>query len=448
MSRKPLVSLLAANAVSTTGTAMTLLAIPWFVLQTSGSAAQAGVVGACETVPLVLASALGAPLIDRIGAPRVAVASDLLSAAGVVSVPLLHATGALQFWQLCLLVALVGLCRAPGDTARHVLVPSLVRLAQVPLERATSAYDGVSRGARMVGAPVAGALIALIGPANVLYVDAASFVVSAGLVASAVPASVRPPVRETAERYLSSLRTGIRAMRTDRLIAGITSMVLVTNLLDAAWAAVLMPVYARDVLDSSLGLGVLFGCFGAGALGGTLVYGAFGPRLPRWPVYTAAFLVVGAPRFFIVAAEPPYAVLVVMAVVTGTAAGALNPVLSAVEFERVPEHLQSRVFGATAAGCLAGMPIGILLAGFATEHAGLRTTLIAGGLLYLLATLSPLVWPVWREMDLGRSAPEEGGRDDAVEGDEHDPLQPGALAVEDDEHRDEDGEREHAYQQR
>jgi MFS family permease len=449
MSRRPLVALLTANAVSTAGTSMTLLAVPWFVLQTTGSAAQTGVVGACETVPLVLASALGGPLIDRLGARRVAVASDLLSAGGVAAVPLLHATGGLRFWQLCLIVAFVGLARAPGDTARAVLVPGLVRLAAVPLERVTSAYDGVSRGARMVGAPVAGGLIAAIGPADVLLVDAATFLASALLLAGAIPATVRPAVRQAAEGYLTSLREGLQALRRDRLIAGITAMVLVTNLLDAAWAGVLLPVYAREVLHSSVALGVLFGCFGAGALTGTLVYGVLGPRLPRWPVFTAAFLVVGAPRLAVLSLEPPYAVIVVTALVTGLAAGALNPVLAAVEYERIPEHLQSRVFGVTAAGCLAGMPVGILLAGFAAESLGLRTALLIAAGLYLLATLSPLVWPVWREMDGGRgSSPEERRRADRVQGDEHAALQPRALAVEHDEDGHEDRQRQHAYQQR
>jgi MFS family permease len=448
VTRRPLVSLLTANAISTTGTAMTMLAVPWFVLATTGSPARTGVVGACETVPLVLASALAGPAIDRIGARRVAVGSDLLSALGVAAVPLLHATGALRFWQLCVLVAFVGLSRAPGDTARSVLVPGLVRLAQVPIERVTSAYDGVSRGARMVGAPVAGALIAWVGPADVLLIDAASFVASALLVAAAVPDSVRPAVRERAEAYLASLREGVRALRRDRLIAGITAMVLVTNLLDAAWGAVLMPVYAREVLGSSVGLGLLFGCFGAGALSGTLLYGAVGPRLPRWPVYTAAFLLGGAPRFLVLAAEPSYAVLIVTAVLTGVTAGALNPVLGAVEYERVPEHLQSRVFGVTAAGCFAGIPVGILLGGLATERFGLRATLLGTGAAYLVTTLAPLVWPVWREMDTGRSAPEERRGADAVERDQHHALEPGALAVEDDEQRDEHREREHADQQR
>ena len=414
--RRPLQILLAANAISAAGTAMTLLAVPWFVLVTTGSAARSGVVAACETVPLILASAFGGPLIDRVGARRVSVACDLLSAAGIALIPLLHAAELLRFWQLCVLMAFVGLFRAPGDTARAVLLPDLIALAQTPMERATSAFDGVERGARMVGAPVAGLLIAVLGPTGVLVVDAVTFVASALLVLRAVPALVRESM-PAAEPYLRQLREGLVFLRGDRLLLGITVMVMVTNMLDAAWATVLLPVYARDVLDSSVGLGVLFGVFGIGALVGTVLYGTLSPRLPRWPVFTIAFLVCGAPRFGVVAAESTYEVLLAVHLVCGIAAGALNPVLTAVDFERIPPALQSRVLGVGTAGVLAGMPVGALVGGFAVQHAGLRAAALGMGGLYLLATLSPLIWRCWRDMDSTRvgapmapSAPGSGSR--------------------------------------
>jgi MFS family permease len=395
--------LLAANTISTVGTTMTLLAVPWFVLQTTGSAAKTGIAAACETIPLALAAALGGPFVDRVGARRISVWSDVVSAVGISAIPLLHTTVGIRFWQLCLIIAVVGLARAPGDTARHVLVPGLVRLSGTPLERATSAYDGVSRGARMIGAPLAGVLIAVWGPADILLLDAATFAVSAFLVQTMVPASVRPAVAvESPEPYLQQLRAGLRYVRTDRLVAGLTSMVMVTNLLDAAYSSVLVPVYARDVLHSSVGLGLIGGVFGGGALVGTLVYGVVGPRLPRWPVYTAAFLLVGAPRFFLLGLEPPLLVVLLGCLVTGLACGAINPVLSAVSFQRIPDAMQSRVYGATTAGVLLGMPVGALVSGYAIEAFGLRAALIGAGVLYLVTTLAPLVFPVWREMDAGR----------------------------------------------
>ncbi|MDT7537765.1 MAG: hypothetical protein QOI82_1350 [Actinomycetota bacterium] len=404
MSRRPLRSLLTANTISTVGTTMTFLAIPWYVLQTTGSASKTGIAAASETIPLALAAALGGPFVDRMGARRVSVISDVVSAVAIAAIPVLDATAGLAFWQLCLLIAVVGLARAPGDTARHLLVPGLARLADTPLERVTSAYDGVSRGARMLGAPLAGVLIAIWGASNILLIDAGTFAASAVLVQLMVPGSVRPAVAaEDPEPYLTQLRSGLRYLRQDRLIAGITSMVMVTNLLDAAYSSVLVPVFARDVLHSSVALGLLGGTFGGGALAGTVIYGVIGPRLPRWPVYTVAFLVVGGPRFFLLGAAPPLPVILAGCLFAGLLCGAINPVLSAVEFGRIPDAMQSRVFGATAAGCLIGMPVGAVGGGLLVSAFGIRAALFTTGVLYLLTTLAPVVFPVWREMDDGRA---------------------------------------------
>ncbi len=398
----PLRALFAADAVSIAGTSMTFLALPWFVLVTTGSATQTGIVTACETVPLVLAAAAGGPLIDRLGARRAAVFSDLASAVGVALIPLVHQTVGLDFWQLCVLVALVGLARAPGDTARRCLLPGLVEMAGTPIERATSAYDGVSRGARMVGAPTAGALIAILGPANVLLVDALSFLVAAALVACSIPRTATPPVSSDLG-YVLQLREGWRGLRADRLMTAMTAMVCLTNLLDAAFATVLLPVYARTVLHSVVALGTLFGVFGLGALLGTVVYGVVGPSLPRWPLFTAAFLLMGLPRFGLLAAGASYGVLLVAQLLLGVACGCLNPILSAVGLERVRPELRSRVFSVSDAGALAGAPLGAIAAGVSVSQLGLTPTLLGAGALYLFATLSPLLWaPLWRQLDATR----------------------------------------------
>lgn len=401
--------LLAANTVSIAGTAMTLLALPWFVLVTTGSPSRTGVVAACEAVPMVLASAFGGPVVDRLGARRSAVWSDLLSGAAIAGVPLLHATVGLQFWQLCLLVGVVGLLRAPGDTARYVLLPGLAERGGTPIERAVSAFDGVSRGARMIGAPLAGAAIAVTGPANVLVIDAVSFVVSALLVVRFVPAAVRVEAADEGPGYRERLRDGVAVMRHDALLRAIVLMVLVTNMLDAGWAAVLLPVYARDVLDSSVAQGVLLGVFGAGAVAGTAAYGAVGHRLPRWPVYTVAFLVTGSPRLLALAVDLPLAGLVVLSLVAGFTCGALNPVLSVVELERVPPEHRASVYGVSSAGALAGVPVGAVVAGLLVEAFGVHAALMGTGLLYLAVTLVPAVQHrLWRGMDATRPAPAGG----------------------------------------
>ncbi|MCW2783236.1 MAG: transporter permease, partial [Marmoricola sp.] len=79
MSRHPFWGYLTAQAVSVTGTRVSMIAIPWFVLTSTGSATRTGVVAFAEMAPLVVLQALSGPLMDRLGARRVAITCDLLS---------------------------------------------------------------------------------------------------------------------------------------------------------------------------------------------------------------------------------------------------------------------------------------------------------------------------------------------------------------------------------
>lgn len=401
--RRALVALLAANVVSLAGNSMTFLVIPWFVLTTTHSVTRTGIAAFVEGTAFVVSAAFGGLAVDRFGRRRLSVLTDLVSAATVVAIPVLHLTIGLAFWELLLLVGLAAFLRAPGSTARSVLLPLLVRPAGTSLERATSAYDGVSRAGQMLGAPLAGVLIAVLGPANVLFIDAATFLISALLVRLLVP-DLNPAraVESAAGEWLADLRSGAAYLRSDRLLLAMVTMVMLTNMLDAAYSSVLVPVFARNVLHSAVGLGLISGAFGAGALLGTVAFGAVGSRLPRRAVYTVAFLLVGAPRFAVLAAEPGLWVILLVLFTVGLACGAINPILDAVMYERVPGALQGRVFGAVTAGCYAAIPLGALGAGYLVGSAGLRQSLLIVGGAYLLATLAPIVFPSWRDMDAER----------------------------------------------
>jgi MFS family permease len=123
-----------------------------------------------------------------------------------------------------------------------------------------------------------------------------------------------------------------------------------------------------------------------------------GPRLPRRGSYAWGFLVGGAPRFFVLALAATLPPVLAVSFVAGLGVGAINPALASTEYERVPPHLQARVLGALGAVAMAGMPIGALLGGLLVAAIGLTPTLLVVGAAYLLTTLSPFVFPVWREM--------------------------------------------------
>ncbi|MFF8964253.1 MFS transporter [Streptomyces globisporus] len=402
--RTPLAATLAANSISTAGTSLTLIGVPWFVLETTGSAGRAGVVAFCATLPIVVAALIGGPVIDRFGRRRTAIASDAVCAAAIAAVPLLHFAGVLDFWMLCALMALNGFAHTPGNTARYVLVPDLAEHAGTTLPRAASLFDAVSRGARMVGAALAGVLIAFVGAETVLLLDAATFGLSALLIAAGVrgvraaePRKAEAPVSLRA--YGTELREGYVHVLGNRLLLAVVVMVMFMNGTDQGWYAVLLPVHAEGELSGAPAIGLLTALFGAGGLTGALLYGAVGHRFSRRAVFTVCVILCGAPRFLVAAVTGTTLPLAVTMLLGGIAGGVLNPILTTVVYERVPDRLRSRVSGALTAGSEFAMPVGGLAAGLLVEGAGATGALLAMGGVYFLATLSPLVFPSWRTLD-------------------------------------------------
>ncbi len=410
-SRRGLIGLLSAVGVSIFGSRMSFLAVPWFVLITTGSPGRTGLVAFAEMAPYVLVQGFGGPLVDRIGAWRASVSSDLAAAITVGAVPLLYAAGHLSFGPLCGLIAVAGAVRGGGDTARYVMLPGVTERAATPMERGAGLFDGVNRLAAMLGAPAAGVLIAVSSAAAVLAVDAVTFLASAVVVALFVPRSAAQSagpvddddglqaVTTQVGGYRHQLRDGFAHLRADRLLLGIGVMVLITNFVDQASGSVLVPVWARDVTGSPVTLGLLSGGFGVGAVLGNLTLTWLAPRLPRRRTYAWCFLLAGSPRLFAMAALGAVSPVLLISFLSGLGAGGINPILGAVEYERVPRHLQARVLGALGALAWAGIPIGSLAGGLAVEHLGLRPALLVAASVYALTTLSPFVFPAWRGMD-------------------------------------------------
>lgn len=408
--RRPLYALFAADAVSLVGNVAALVAIPWFVLQETGRPALAGLVGFFAFLPPIVAGLLGGALVDRLGFRTASIVADLSSAAAVAAIPLLHATVGLSLAALYALVFLGALLDAPGATARRALLPDVAELGRMRIERATGIREGIQRGSVLVGAPLAGVLVAGLGAIEMLWLNAASFLISATLVGRAVPAAVRHEQEDDGGGYFARLASGLRFVRRDRLIRAVLLTVLLTNFLDAPLTPVLLPVFVDEAFGSPVSLGFILGTFGGFALLSSLAFSAIGHRLPRRRTFVLAFIAASVP-YLALASLPPLGVTLAIAAAWGLAAGPLNPVLGVVAYERVPAHLRGRVFGVGAAGSFAAIPLGALLGGVAVEALGIRLTLVGIGACYLAVTAFGLVNPAFREMD----RPPGGGAPDLID---------------------------------
>lgn len=405
----PLLALLVANAISLVGNTLTAVALPWFVLQTTGSAARAGVVGAAALLPTVAAGVLGGAVVDRLGFKRISVVADVVSGLGVAAIPLLYATLGLPFWALLGLVAVGAVLDIPGLTARRSMLPELAAAAGWRLERANSAFEANNQLSFLLGPPLAGLLIGWLGANNVLWVDAASFAVSAALVALLVPAaSLALPRRDGSAAasegrgYVGDLAAGLRFLRWDRLLLALALILMAGNATAGPLFGVLLPVFAEERFGRATVLGLAVAAVGLGGLAGALAFGAVGHRVPRRWVWIAGFL-VGPVALWVLTVEPTMPLLLAAMAVGGFAMGPINPLLVTIRQERIPPELRGRVFATFSAVAMVAQPAGMLVGGFLVEAAGFRAAVLVLAACSQIVGVVALGLPRLREMDRPRS---------------------------------------------
>ncbi|MEU7746514.1 MFS transporter [Nonomuraea sp. NPDC049158] len=438
-SLRPLAGVLAAMAMSLTGTRVSAIALPWFVLVTTGSAAMTGLVAFCEMAPYVLVKLLAGPLVDHLGPRRVSWVGDVVGAAGAGTVALLHALDLLAFPVLLGLVALIGAARGPGDLAKEIMVPEAAERGRIPLERAAALSGVTERLAATLGPAMGGALVALAGPLVGLALSGACFALGSVVIVWTLPRAQAPeavaqtadnqgaapvpeaggpspvrepgegPVRDSADGegeraagYWRRFAEGVAFLRAEPMLLALTLMVAVTNLLDAAFAQVLVPVWARESGHGPAVIGLNSAVMGLAAVGGSLVAAAVAHRMPRRAVFFVAFLVAGPPRYLVLAMDAPVWVMLVVFAVSGLGGGLINPILGAILFERVPRRLLGRVNALGDSLAWAGIPLGGLMAGAAVAAAGLSPVLVTCGAVYFLTIGLTGLRREWRQMDQSR----------------------------------------------
>ncbi len=195
--RRAVSALVLAETISVLGTRMTYLALPWFVLVTTGSPSKMSLVLAAEILPMAILGIPSGALVQRLGSRTTMLVADFARAPILASIPLLYAAGILDFWLLLAIVALLGAFAPPYFAAQRTILPELVGEDETRMSQANSSIEGGTALAALLGPALAGVLIPFIGAPNVLYVDAATYLVAF------VP---RPRVRASHESASPRLR--------------------------------------------------------------------------------------------------------------------------------------------------------------------------------------------------------------------------------------------------
>jgi MFS family permease len=364
---RPVVALVAAEVVSGLGSYMTFLALPWFVLVTTGSPTRMGIVLAAELLPVALLGIPSGTVVTRLGARTTMLVCDAARVPVVAAIPLLHAADLLSFPLLLALVALTGVFAGPHFSSQRLILPELLGEDERTIARANNVVEGAQRLNAFAGPALAGVLIAAFGASNVLYVDAATFLVSALLVAGFVPRRHALGADEDSGGVLAGLRFVVR----DRFLGPLMVTVVVSNMLAQAMIAALPVLAYEDFGRSSRVAGAFFGAMGVGAVLGT--FAAHGLIGRFSPVRIAAVAVIaGALPRWLLGLEVSEAGIVAVLAASAFWSPIGNAVVISLMTVRTPRALRAKMMTAVVTFAALAGPVGLVLAGPALAELGSR----------------------------------------------------------------------------
>ncbi len=369
---RSILALLAAEVISTTGSQMTWLALPWFVLITSGSATQTTFVVAAEVIGLALLGLPGGRVLGRLGSRRTMMLCDAARAPVMLVIPVLHWSGGLSFPILLAVAFTLGSLAAPYFAAQKVIVPELIGEDEQRVGEANALFQAATRVTLLAGPVLAGLLIGAIGAPPVLVIDAATYVVSFVLVAAFVPH--RAPTPQGDEHR--DLRAALRFIASDKLLRVWWPTFALG---DAAWTAffIAVPVLVLDRFGHHpLIAGMLIASFGVGALVGNGISFRYLTRRFTGLAVIATFAMFQAVPLWLLWLPLPALALAALILASGIANGLVNPSLHTITTLRVPPPLRPNVLTTAMVGWAIVNPLGLFVTGPVLDAFGTTPVLI------------------------------------------------------------------------
>jgi predicted MFS family arabinose efflux permease len=363
---------------------MTSLALPWFVLTTTGSAKQMSYVVAAEIAAFVICAIPAASLITRLGSRQTMLACDGLRAPLMLVIPILHWSGVLVFGELVAVAFVLGALTAPYMTSQRIITAELLDEDPGLVGRANALFQGATRVTLVAGPPLGGVLIGVIGAANVLVIDASTFAVAFVLVLLFVPRRSTGP-RDSEDR--PRLLDGLRYLRRDRLLAAFSGAISIG---DAAFSVIFLSLQVL-VVDHYGGnarlVGLFLGAWGGGCVVGNLVaYRRIREGLSGAAI--AGLAMVQALPLLALALPIPAWTLVVALGASGIGNGLVNPTLHSLLTLRPPANVRPNVLTAVNTASTIGAPAALVIAGPAYGAFGSRPVVGVAAALQVVA----MVW--------------------------------------------------------
>jgi len=385
------------QTISRLGDSLYRIALSWWILEETGSAAAMGAMAVFWLVPMLLFLLVGGVVVDRLPRFRIMLASDVVNMLVVALVTLLAFTDRLQLWHVYAVSVVFGLAEAFFSPAYIASVPQVVSADDLPSANSLTSLSWQVSG--VLGPTLGAIIVAAGGTAAAFGLDSLSFLIAAGCL---LPLRhIRPPAAATEQRSspVAEMRDGWATVLAAPWLWVTILIYAFINVTDSGPRNVALPFLLHDVMGLEVeALGLVASAFSIGSVTAAIVLGRL-KRIRRRGSVMYASIVLGGLMIVTYGLAPNLAVLLGAAFVYGVSFSCIALIWTNTLQEMVPAERLGRVSSIDALGSFVLMPIGFALAGVLTDKIGPVLVFVIGGCTTIALAFLGYLHPAVRRLD-------------------------------------------------
>ena len=380
--------LLAVSAMfASAGNSAVHIAIPWLVLEITGSSANAGVVLGISGFSVIFTAPIIGGLIAVLGARPVSIWADIISAASVLLFPIVGTLFGLNLASL-LIIAIAGALFDPaGATARKSLIQAVAERDGLSLTKFNGTYEAAATIGTVIGPTGAALAISFVGINTTFYLIAIVFVLASCLAffIPVVTSHIRTKESFSVGNVFRETRIGMNALWRDKPLLSLVGLYTLLTAIYMPVESIVLSRYFRD-LNEPRTLGFVLSAMSVGIVIGALQFHRAIRTFSPGNLVIISMTLIGA-VVCAMAFLPNAIIFIGLGLALGLAFGPVSPMSNYLVQQRMPQHLHGPVFGTQFSLMYLATPAGTLALGLIVQSVSIAPLLFVIGALFIGVTL-------------------------------------------------------------
>ena len=353
-----------ATFLSILGSAISMVAIPWFLLEITGNVTHTAVVMAIRVLPIIVSTIYGSRILDKYSKRNVCIISDIFSCVAILMLPILYHADVLTIVPLVILICISSALEHISGASVSAMAPDMLENTTMGTEKLNGIMGSLHNFGDLAGPIVGGLIVATYGTSIALSIDALTFALSAIVFYLFIKPNT--PVPEKGDEHYNSnsdIKAGFLFISSQYCIFFIAVLSVVVNLLIVPLLTLILPFIAKTQFDGALDLGFLISVFGVGTFIASLFFTIYGKILDKLLLILLcnSMLLVS---FICASLSTDKYTLGVVLFFVGLSIGFFGPLDDTLLQRYTPKSLRGRVFLAYSTIRYATIPVSMVIFGF------------------------------------------------------------------------------------